>query len=486
MQNVPKIVTDRLRAGAVAVEHPDADVLTAFSERSLPERESNSVMEHLARCSDCREIVALALPEGGPAEEVARQPSGGWLTWPVMRWGLVAAGIVVVASAGIVRYRQYAARSQNTARYYNAAPAEGVAKEAKNRPEPLPAAPEAAKLQDTVAPPPVSQPKFEDSKTSAGEGLRADLDQLKAPATRDEKSVGGPVTLNRRNLTFGPSVRQQMQQNNNFYANNSQVVQTQAPQVQIPQNQVSPSPVPPGLAKQEASDFAANAPTPAAKAAGVGAGSAQSNTVAQNQEALVLPSTSLPMQPSGGHAEMVERAKPSDPLPGTKVPASADSPSQLYRYSTSDLYGPKARWSINSAGALQRSVDQGRTWQDVSVSSGAVGGLLSLHSEKAPARAKAPEKDKADKKVNEAPAPIVFRAVAANGADVWAGGTAGLLYHSTDSGVHWTRVVPFSAGVVLTGDIVSLEFSDPQHGRVVTSVAQVWTTADGGLTWQKQ
>jgi len=39
---------------------------------------------------------------------------------------------------------------------------------------------------------------------------------------------------------------------------------------------------------------------------------------------------------------------------------------------------------------------------------------------------------------------------------------------------------------VLTGDIVSLEFTDAQHGRVMTSMAQVWTTADGGTTWQKQ
>ena len=33
MQNVPKIVHERLRAETPAIDHPDADVLTAFAER---------------------------------------------------------------------------------------------------------------------------------------------------------------------------------------------------------------------------------------------------------------------------------------------------------------------------------------------------------------------------------------------------------------------------------------------------------------------
>ncbi len=62
MQNVPKIVRERLRAVTPAVNHPDADALTAFAEHSLPELERDVVLEHLARCGDCRDIVALALP----------------------------------------------------------------------------------------------------------------------------------------------------------------------------------------------------------------------------------------------------------------------------------------------------------------------------------------------------------------------------------------------------------------------------------------
>ena len=52
MQNVPKTVRDRLQAAPPPVNHPDADLLTAFAERSLPHRERTVVLEHLARCGD--------------------------------------------------------------------------------------------------------------------------------------------------------------------------------------------------------------------------------------------------------------------------------------------------------------------------------------------------------------------------------------------------------------------------------------------------
>jgi photosystem II stability/assembly factor-like uncharacterized protein len=98
-------------------------------------------------------------------------------------------------------------------------------------------------------------------------------------------------------------------------------------------------------------------------------------------------------------------------------------------------------------------------------------------------RAKAKD---ADKVLKRETASLVFRAVAAAGADIWAGGSAGALYHSQDAGNHWIRVSPVSSGTVLTSDIVSLDFPDPQHGKLSTSTSEVWITADAGQTWQKQ
>ncbi len=106
MPNVPKVVRERLEAATPAVNHPDADVLTAFAERSLPELERAIVMEHLARCGDCRDVLALAVPAMEPAEASAGAVRGRWFAWPTVRWALVAAGIVAIASVGVVQYQR--------------------------------------------------------------------------------------------------------------------------------------------------------------------------------------------------------------------------------------------------------------------------------------------------------------------------------------------------------------------------------------------
>ncbi len=110
MQNVPKIVRQRLNAVVPDVNHPDADLLTAFAESSLPDRERNGVLDHLARCGACRDIVALALPEAEPIQTTVRPSPSGWLTWPNLRWGVVAAGVVAIASFSIVQLER---RSQS-------------------------------------------------------------------------------------------------------------------------------------------------------------------------------------------------------------------------------------------------------------------------------------------------------------------------------------------------------------------------------------
>src|SRR5215469_3195059 len=105
MEKVPQIVSERLRAAAAAVGHPDADVLTAFSEHSLRKSERAEVVEHLARCAECREVVALALPASDQRHEAVRLANEGWLTWPVLRWGFIAAGVAAMVSFGVMRYQ---------------------------------------------------------------------------------------------------------------------------------------------------------------------------------------------------------------------------------------------------------------------------------------------------------------------------------------------------------------------------------------------
>jgi hypothetical protein len=109
------------------------------------------------------------------------------------------------------------------------------------------------------------------------------------------------------------------------------------------------------------------------------------------------------------------------------------------------------RWTLSSDGTLQRSLDSGGTWQTIPVSS-----------------------------------QTVFRALAANGLDIWVGGTAGALFHSSDAGQHWTQVRPVLNGEALADDIIGVEFADTLHGKLTTANQETWITADAGQTWQIQ
>ena len=61
-----------------------------------------------------------------------------------------------------------------------------------------------------------------------------------------------------------------------------------------------------------------------------------------------------------------------------------------------------------------------------------------------------------------------------------------MLYHSSDLGQHWVKVKPSAGGMELTNDIVSLDFTDSQHGKLTIADGKIWITSDGGSTWQVQ
>src|ERR1051326_4587131 len=79
-------------------EHPDADLLSAFTEHLLSGQERERVLTHLAACAACREVVSLALPQEAEVVE-AGAPAGSWFRWPVLRWTALAATVIVVGAA---------------------------------------------------------------------------------------------------------------------------------------------------------------------------------------------------------------------------------------------------------------------------------------------------------------------------------------------------------------------------------------------------
>ncbi len=101
MMGVPKIVLGRLRRASNPGNHPGADLLTAFAEQALAKRERLHVLEHLAQCSECREIVSLARPEIAEPQTSLKLFS---LRSPILRWSAVAACVVVVGAVVTTRH----------------------------------------------------------------------------------------------------------------------------------------------------------------------------------------------------------------------------------------------------------------------------------------------------------------------------------------------------------------------------------------------
>ena len=84
--------------------HPDADRLNAFVERVLAEPERGRVLEHVAGCARCRDIVYLAQQmaeaEAPPVAQVQAGARRGWLSPLFAGWRVVwipAAALAAVA-----------------------------------------------------------------------------------------------------------------------------------------------------------------------------------------------------------------------------------------------------------------------------------------------------------------------------------------------------------------------------------------------------
>lgn len=210
----------------------------------------------------------------------------------------------------------------------------------------------------------------------------------------------------------------------------------------------------------------------------VGVPSSSETVEVESQAARITatPETQLPDQSVESQNEQPAQNSSSPALAMPRVksrPASQDA-------SSTQRTSPK--WSISADGALQHSFDGGATWEDVDVNSQPISDLSMLEG----TTEKTEEYERRYKDDAQRGSKLVFRAVTVFGTEVWAGGSAAMLYHSDDSGAHWVHVTPSSSGATLKGDITSIEFSDTQHGSIATSAGEIWITTDDGRTWRRE
>jgi hypothetical protein len=436
MDQLPKIVRDRLQAGAAqAGAHPDADLLTAFVERSLGDRERTLVLDHLARCTDCREVIQVAQQSvpayvGGTAAAGEAERPRWRLGWSTLRWGALAACIVVVGAALLtprlmhrapVELRQTepeaAAESRRTqgdqastdkvtanlrdhveAKQEQEIPRQAAAasKPAERHNQPagfvgtLAAPPRASsQVANQVAAPPASKVA---AATAPAPG-RADADQSKGQQSKGQQKEG---------------------QQEKGQPGKGQQLEAAGEAISTGQSVTADEKMSPGMA-----EYAKAPPGSLAKA------KAKDEAKAEVAAAPVF------------------RKLAPQAIEGKSSRAEADAVQwQLADHAL-------IRWTIAANGSVERSLDSGTTWEKVTVAEG-----------------------------------VAFRALERIGRAVWVGGAGGVLFYSSDNGLHWTRVKPAANGVTLSDDIVGIHFADMVHGQLTTAKHETWTTQDGGRTWR--
>ena len=441
MEEIPQIVRARLHTQA-AKDHPDPDLLNAFAERALPESERTQVLTHLSRCSECRDVLALAtvsanIPEKAAADfiDTAR---ASWFHWRTLRWGAVAACVVIVGSAVLMkRDSLMMSRSAKIDAVQEQPVANQLAYEG-NREAPASgpalARPEAA--ISAAVEPPSAKLTAEDKDKIANE-LPARKELSGNPQGILSKKVTG-------NLFTGGASEPRQPRGKTPIASATIGMRGTAPAAPVP-------------SQEELKDFTATQ-TNNGKTLNI-QGNSETVEVQAAAPALEVNSTA-PVSVDEKH-EAPGKAKASSALVmfdrmtdgATTETATAKRATgvRATRERMSSANARLSRWTISSDGQLQHSVDSGNTWQPVVVAEHAT-----------------------------------FRALSANGPDIWVGGPAGLLYHSFDSGAHWIQVKPATSDTSLKADIAAIEFTDIRQGKITTASGEVWLTDDAGQTWHKQ
>ncbi|MGA9800984.1 MAG: YCF48-related protein [Terriglobales bacterium] len=428
MEQLPKIAQRRLPENPKPGVHPDPDLLAAFAEKSLNDRERVQVLQHLGVCADCRDVVSLAMP---PSESTGTQAAdrSSWLTWPMLRWGALAACIVVVSAAVTLRYQRRQAGESSVA---------GKATASLSTENNLPQPP-LAKLATKIPPPAPFQP----DRDLGLEGKPAKQDNAATVAA--QTGVPAPPQLEQKKRTDDHLANAFAMTSADKSASAAVVIAAAAPHA-------PPAPSPAQTRQRSEARNNSVEPVPGA----------MTETVIVESAAPALQTSQSSEQKAKDESirnESQEETRAA--AAGVSARATGDQKSDALSSAMSQVvvggYAKRShssyivpRWTLSAAGVLQRSSDSGKTWQTVPVANN-----------------------------------VVFRALAANDSDIWVGGAAGALYHSSDAGQHWVQVNPVVDGQPLTADIVTVDFSDRLHGKLTTSNHEIWSTSDAGNTWQR-
>jgi hypothetical protein len=439
---LPKFARDRMaceqHAGAAA--HPDADLLTAFSEGALGETERDRVMDHIARCGECREIVFLAAPEILLEQAPVKQPQpvvSGWRRFmPVMA---AAAAIVVVGSAVLLNRP---GRMETPSAKIAEAPQSSATRSAEApTPEPQSTTPQpAAAVSDK------SLATKKQATTPLSDVMAEQKDQRSRPDVSNAEASQQQITASGAHGPIAPKGNATNYQN--------LAVTPARPTSNLPTAAGKYGPV---EAAGNSSNYAYGMPETAKNQPVIGGIVGAQIAPAEKAKVAGKPAATPPITVTASAPQTAEvTTKTRDALAKKEL---RDSQSEIGGFAansaaldtastevTASRMVVRAHWRITKSGGLERSFGNGQ-WSAV--------------------LSDAPDK---------------FRVVSVIGNDVWAGGNTGALYHSRDAGEHWIKI-PLEG---VTEPITSIQFRDASSGTVKTESGAKWETSDGGAHWTRK
>lgn len=479
MQEISNSLRQRLGTRPEPKVHPDADLLTAYTEQALPPKERNQVVQHLAECSYCREIVSLSLPEV-QAPPVAVPAAGRPRWWiPAYRWAAVAATVAIAAT--LVVEKPWKARFERpepaTTLSDNVQPAASekapvaapaVAPSVPNTTASTPAANtmEDRKSETSSAPAKASRRPgaAEESLAREGHGRKSNETEVRslgivggsrAPMAAAPPPPPQPVQVVQAQSAPSTQTSYAYRDAQKDYVNTS-IVSNAAAEVRSgePQPPEAPLPIPRAASSQYAAGqdphklrqdaLAAsemNVPVVPPATAAEQKPSATDSTLAKSSFAFKSGLTTA-VHKTVEAAKRAAGAKSGGSgqlgfAPGF-IASRAETDQETAKKPSQEI-----RWRI-SEGQLQRSNDVGQ-WHQV---------------------------------VTQNP-DVQFKVVQPHGSEVWAGGNNGTLIHSWNAGVNWSQLdVPDSSSSDITGIAI-----DGDNVQVKTSNGQTFVTNDHGKTW---